>query len=1120
MAWYGVSNNVPIGPRFGHSLTAFNNGDSALILGGEDAQGRPLRDAFVLDLSMKYSRPLQDTTDAPPARAHHTAVAVDNQVFVFGGWDGTSCMNDHYVVDLVTWRWRRVAGAGDVPEERCGHSAVAVGRKVYLWGGRSTSGAYLPCDSVYAFNADTHRWEKETSTGDAPTPRAHHSSTGVDGAVYTFGGTNGREGFGDLHAFHPQSCSWKRLHAGDGVTGTPPSPRSHHSGTAVGQAIVFLGGQPAPASSPLLSHSDLHVFHIGSATWSQHRVTASEVEGVGVANHATALLGKSKVVVFGGCKDDLRGSKPFPSNETLVLYQLEGLLNAPSVRGVRLRKSLINTVTKNQLEGILTDQQGVLKRRQSAGNSPSIARALPIVPPPVVAAAPPPPLPPPHVGSPPAARKESRKEKKEREKLEKLEKRVKKEEEKQKKSKEKEKVRPTTSAVSGVSVPLNVKRVVHVNHEMQWSGKDPNEVFAKEELLGEGAYGAVYRAVHRETDMVIAIKELPNLVNQEELQKEIDILKKCSHQNIVCYFGTCQLASSLWILMDYCDIGSVRDMIELCNKPLKEDQIAYILQQSLQGLLYLHSMNIIHRDVKAGNILLDGLGAVKIADFGVSEQLSDAVSKSDTRIGTPLWMAPEVILGKRYDNRCDVWSLGITAIEMAEGLPPNHEMNPMRAMRLVPQRPPPTLTDPRKWSKDFNDFIALCLTKDPENRPDCVELLGHAFIRGSRGSGALKERINECFILKLKEQAAKKTAASEAPVDNAKASNSAPGTPSGSNHGTMVYADNGTMISNDVCSTMLVTQSDSDGDDSDGDPMATMAVKTLRLGGNAAATMWGTMMVSGDDNDEDDGSDDDESTDGSGAGFDTLVHRQFMNPSAAASSSSPPPLPARDDGNGGGAGFDTLVHRQFMRPSPTPTRVSSSPTSPATSAIRPVHRKTNSTGGQPPASIVKKVSSPTSSSGELVDKAYIDAAIAQLEKRMQQQLVVLVNQEMAKLKEDILQTVVRLIPEDFPAGGPPSGSMSPLARLSSGGSEQFSSDEGGLTKRMSAGGRKNPPAIYKSGGSKKESEKEKEKAKKKEEKEKKRAEKEREKETKKERRKSLSVLKKAGVEKKALPFEV
>jgi hypothetical protein len=215
--------------------------------------------------------------------------------------------------------------------------------------------------------------------------------------------------------------------------------------------------------------------------------------------------------------------------------------------------------------------------------------------------------------------------------------------------------------------------------------------------------------------------------------------------------------------------------------------------------------------------------------------------------------------------------------------------------------------------------------------------------------------------------------------------------------------------------------------------------------------------------------------------------------------------------------------------------------------------------------VVKKVSSPSSSSGELVDKAYIDAAIAQLEKRMQQQLVVLVNQvrltpprphyqyqcstaamvtlcavvvrgtcvvscvvscrveqEMAKLKEDILQTVVRLIPEEFPAGGLPSGSMSPLARLSSGGSEQFSSDEGGLSKRMSAGGRKNPPAIYKSGGgAKKESEKEKEKAKKKEEKEKKRAEKEREKETKKERRKSLSVLKKAGVEKKApLHFEV
>ena len=137
--------------------------------------------------------------------------------------------------------------------------------------------------------------------------------------------------------------------------------------------------------------------------------------------------------------------------------------------------------------------------------------------------------------------------------------------------------------------------------------------------------------------------------------------------------------------------------------------------------------------------------------------------------------------------------------------------------------------------------------------------------------------------------------------------------------------------------------------------------------------------------------------------------------------------------------------------------------------------------------------------------------------------VCLVEQEMAKLKEDILQTVVRLIPEDFPAGGPPSGSMSPLARLSSGGSQQFSSDEGGLAKRMSSGGRKNPPAIYKSGGtgSKKESETEQDQAKKTEDKEKKRAEKDREKETKKERRKSLSMLKKAGVETKgALPFEV
>jgi len=719
------------------------------------------------------------------------------------------------------------------------------------------------------------------------------------------------------------------------------------------------------------------------------------------------------VVTFGGYKED-RNAKTTVSNDTLVLYRLETLINSTKVRGARLRKSIINSPVKAQLEGTLSDQLAKRKQNQSL-----------IIPRAGIS-----------LQSPPTATKESRKQKKEREKREK---RAKKEEGK-KKTKE-EKARPAQDIVS---VPINVKRVVHVNHEMQWSGKDPNEVFAKEELLGEGAYGAVYRAVHRETDMVIAIKELPNLVNQVELQKEIDILKKCSHQNIVCYYGTCQLANSLWILMDYCDIGSVRDMIELCNKPLKEDQIAYILQQSLQGLLYLHAMNIIHRDVKAGNILLDGLGAVKIADFGVSEQLSDAVSKSDTRIGTPLWMAPEVILGKQYDNRCDLWSLGITAIDMAEGLPPNHEMNPMRAMRLVPQRPPPTLTDPKKWSKDFNDFIALCLTKDPEKRPDCMELLSHPFIRSSRGSGTLKDRINECFILKLRQQANKK-AAPEPSISKI--------SPQSSEE--TIDSSTCTMVSRDAVTTML-SRSDSDTEDAEMlDSTATMAVKNMRLGAAAGSTIWGTMMVDGDV-DTEDRSDEDEQTDGTGPGFETLLKNKFMNPSSPRVTS-----PRLSDKCHQSAGFETLAHLRFMNP---PPHLGSSPSSPNLPVQR--HRKSDSTGDM--HAVKKDV---RTASSDLVDKAYIDNAITQLEERMQQKLIELVNQEMAKLKEDILLNVARLIPEDLPSS---------LAK---------SCDQ--VPKRLS--GRK---------GLKKE-----EKARKKEEKE-------REKEAKKERRKSISTFKKSELHKK------
>jgi serine/threonine protein kinase/N-acetylneuraminic acid mutarotase len=916
------------------------------MFGGEDGT-RFYDDLYVLDLSLKFTQPAQRQLTTPSPRSQHSVTLVGQTLYIFGGFDGTKCMNDLYTLDTVTWYWKIVELQGDIPEERCGHSAVLVGKKIYIWGGRTTEGVVLPCEIIYMFNLETMKWEKEVALGEPPLPRAYHTVALIDGVIYMFGGENSRECYDDFYMFNASTLTWTHLKR-ENMSGIAPTARSHMTATVLGASIIFFGGQNFFQEKSI--YNDLFIYSIEHSLWTQHtlKLVTTENQPSALTKHTATMIGKTKVCIFGGMTEefgDLKsssGKRQIPTNATLVLYHLEELLESSlkaSQGEIPVKKNRKLEATRQELEGILAQgMQGGSKikgSRLSTGPSktrPSSATISVIPPPP---------------------KKETRKQRKEREKRAKQ----------QKKEKHKEAPPPEV-----VSAPTNVRRVVHVNHEMQWSGRDPNEVFAKEELLGEGAYGAVYRAVHRETDTVMAIKELPNLANQEELQKEIDILKKCSHQNIVCYYGTCQLKNTLWILMDFCDIGSVRDMIELCNKPLKEDQIAYVLQQSLQGLLYLHSMNIIHRDVKAGNILLDGLGAVKIADFGVSEQLSDAVSKSDTRIGTPLWMAPEVILGHKYDNRCDIWSLGITAIEMADGLPPNHDMNPMRAMRLVPSRPPPTLAEPKKWSNNFNDFIAHCLVKDPSKRPDCVDLLAHPFIRGAKGSSTLKDRISECFVLKMKKAAEAKAR----PAPN----NSSPST-----NESNASADPPVLQLNEDNAGTVVSRDESNEDEGNG--MGTLVTKTLNMSRNTAATMsaWGTMMM----NDDDNADAEEDAGEHSNAGFETLLHRQFMGGAKKTSNNnSHSDLNMTEEEEGGeessSAGFETLVQRQFGG------------------------------GASGKSTSTRLTKSAPGSASNLVDKSYVDAEIRKMEERIKQELTKQLREEMAKMREEILLAVTNLIP--------------------------------------------------------------------------------------------------------------
>ena len=256
--------------------------------------------------------------------------------------------------------------------------------------------------------------------------------------------------------------------------------------------------------------------------------------------------------------------------------------------------------------------------------------------------------------------------------------------------------------------------------------------------LGRGSYGSVYTARLKQstTNEVVAVKIIP-LTDSDEvesIQKEIAILSDCNHPNVVRYYGSYRTADALWISMEYCAGGSVSDVMHALGRPLEEDMIAYVCSEVLKGLSYLHANGRVHRDIKCGNILLTDQGEVKLADFGVAAQLTHTLSKRNTFIGTPHWMAPEVIQSSSYDGKVDVWALGITAIEMAEQYPPRWRVNPNRVIFMVVRDPAPHLAEPNKWTLSFQDFISQCLMKDPKSRPTTRLLQQHKFVNASAGS--------------------------------------------------------------------------------------------------------------------------------------------------------------------------------------------------------------------------------------------------------------------------------------------------------------------------------------------------------------------------------------------------
>lgn len=280
--------------------------------------------------------------------------------------------------------------------------------------------------------------------------------------------------------------------------------------------------------------------------------------------------------------------------------------------------------------------------------------------------------------------------------------------------------------------------------------RDPLRDYCKLVKIGTGSSGDVYKAIHRNTRRKVAIKimQITKDTRTELIENEIRMMiRSKDHENVVQYYDTYLRQDELWIVMEYINGGKLTDCLYLA---MTEQQIAAILKQVLLTLDHMHDRNMIHRDIKSDNVLLTSNNEVKLADFGFTTILTDEFPRRRSVVGTPYWMSPEVVRGVMYGTNVDIWSLGILALEIANGEVPRLEFPPIKALFVISTKPPPELDDPDAWSETFQNFLARCLTKDQDERASTKELLEHPFIQAADDLSFISEVVQQVHEEKVR----------------------------------------------------------------------------------------------------------------------------------------------------------------------------------------------------------------------------------------------------------------------------------------------------------------------------------------------------------------------------------